>query len=132
MTICLTLVTLGTKVRNIYIKMCLVLDEDQFLCMCFSTLNSSWGWGSWCLHELSLSNNYTVFVENQNLWRFDCMQWVIPITCQQFKQVLFQFNIIFVWTPYFYEWFIFMYHSSYRRTITDKVQVIKQQQQHNN
>ena len=34
-------------------------------------------WGACYLHviEFSLSNNYTVFVENHNLWRFDCTQW---------------------------------------------------------
>jgi len=25
--------------------------------------------------SFSLSKNYTVFVENHNLWRFDCTQW---------------------------------------------------------
>jgi len=38
--------------------------------------NSIWGWGSCCLHEFSFSNNYTVFVENHNPWRFDCTQWL--------------------------------------------------------
>ena len=65
-----------TSLRNIYIKMYVVLNEDHFYCICFSTKsNSIWGWGSYCLHECSLSNNYTVFVENHNLWRFDCTQW---------------------------------------------------------
>jgi len=39
--------------------MCVVLNEDHF-----------------GLHKFSLSNNYTVFVENHNLWRLDCTQWV--------------------------------------------------------
>ena len=25
------------------------------------------------------SNNYSVFVENHNLWRFDCTQWLYPL-----------------------------------------------------
>jgi len=67
-----------TLLRNKYIKMCVLLNEDHFSCICFSTKsNSIWGWGSWCLHEFSLSNNYTVFVENHSLWRFDCTQWLL-------------------------------------------------------
>ena len=66
-----------TSMRNIYIKMCVVLNEDHFWCICFSTKsNSIWGWGSCCLCEFSLSDNYTVFVENHNLWRFD---WLYPV-----------------------------------------------------
>jgi len=67
-----------TSLRNIYINMCVVLNEDHFYCICFSTKsNSIWRWGLCCLHEFSLSNNYTVFVENHNLWRFDCTQWFL-------------------------------------------------------
>jgi len=32
-----------------------------------------------CLHEFSLSNNYTVFIENHNLWHFDCTQCVSTV-----------------------------------------------------
>jgi len=65
------------SLRNIYIKMYVMLNEDHFICICFSMKsNSIWGWGSRYLHEFSLSNNYTVFVENHNLWRFDCTQWL--------------------------------------------------------
>jgi len=65
-----------TSLRNIYIKMCVVLNEGHFLYICFSTKsNSIRGWGSCCLH--SLSNNDTIFVENHNLWRFHCTQWYL-------------------------------------------------------
>jgi len=42
---------------------------------CSTKSNSIWEWGSCSLHEFSLSNNYTVFVENHSLWRFDSTQW---------------------------------------------------------
>jgi len=65
-----------TSLRNIHINMCVVLNEDHFQCICFLAKSISiWGWGSCCLQEFSLSNNYTVFVENHNSWRFDCTQW---------------------------------------------------------
>jgi len=64
-----------TSLRNIYIKMYVVLNEDHFYCICFSTKsNSILGWGSCCLREFSLSNNYTVFVKNHSLRTFDCTQ----------------------------------------------------------
>ena len=35
----------------------------------------------WCLTKTT-SNNYNVFIENHNLWRFDCTQWLL---CTAFK-----------------------------------------------
>ena len=31
------------------------------------------------VYKFSLSNNYTVFVENHNLWCFDCTQWYLEL-----------------------------------------------------
>jgi len=64
-----------TSMRNKYIKIGLRWVPHTFWCICFSSKsNSIWGWRSNCLHKFSLSINY-IFVENHNLWRFDCTQW---------------------------------------------------------
>jgi len=67
-----------TSLKNIYMKMCVVLNEDHSNVHVSQRSQIQFG-ESYCLHEFSLSNNYTVFVENHKLWRFDCSQcsrWV--------------------------------------------------------